>query len=330
VTDRVPLPAPDVARALLHTMIRIRVVEEAIAARYSEGEMRCPTHLCTGQEAAPAGVCAALAPEDWALGGHRSHGHYLAKGGDLVAMLAELYGRAAGCSRGRGGSMHLVDVRAGFLGATPIVASTIPIAVGAALGARMQGEKRVAVAFFGDAALEEGTALEALGFAALERLPVLFVCENNRYSVQSPLAVRQPAGRSLSDVARGLGIESHAGAEDDVFEIHALATAAVDGARAGRGPVFLEHPTYRWREHCGPLEDDGLGYRPPDEVRAHRAADPIDRAKSRLAEAGIVDADEAAAMTAAIEAETEAALRAARESPFPDPSELGVRGWGAP
>jgi pyruvate dehydrogenase E1 component alpha subunit len=308
--------------ALLRAMIRIRRVEERIAVRYAEQQMRCPTHLCVGQEAAPAGVCAALAPGDYAMSAHRSHGHYLAKGGDLGAMIAELYGRATGCSRGRGGSMHLVDLDAGFLGATPIVASTIPIAVGAALAASMRGEPRVAVAFFGDAALEEGTAHEALAFASLERLPVLFVCENNRWSVNSPLSVRQPAGRTLCDLARGHGIESHASGADDVFEIHAMAERAVLRAREGGGPTFLEHPTDRWLEHCGPERDEALGYRSAAEVAAARARCPIERAKADLRAAWRLDDGWLEETERTVAAEIDAAFEFARTSPFPDPAEL--------
>ncbi|MBI4331624.1 MAG: thiamine pyrophosphate-dependent dehydrogenase E1 component subunit alpha, partial [Chloroflexi bacterium] len=187
------LTISDIEKKLYYAMLRIRLVEERIAELYPEQQMRCPVHLCTGQEAIAAGVSAHLTSDDYALSNHRSHGHYLAKGGDLKAMMAEIYGRVTGCSRGKGGSMHLVDLAAGFLGATPIVGSTIPMAVGAALATVMKGEKRVTVAYFGDAAVEEGVFHESLNFAALKRLPVVFVCENNFFSVYSPLSVRQPA-----------------------------------------------------------------------------------------------------------------------------------------
>src|SRR5579859_6536135 len=185
----------DLQRRLYRGLLRLRLVEERIAELYPEQEMRCPVHLSIGQEAVAVGVCDHLEPADQALSGHRSHGHYLAKGGDLRAMLAELYGRETGCARGKGGSMHLVDLEAGFLGATPIVASTIPIAVGVAFAARLRGQPLVTVAFFGEGATEEGVFHEAANFAALHRLAVVFVCENNLYSVYSPLEVRQPAGR---------------------------------------------------------------------------------------------------------------------------------------
>ncbi|MBM3944711.1 MAG: thiamine pyrophosphate-dependent dehydrogenase E1 component subunit alpha, partial [SAR202 cluster bacterium] len=198
----------DTLRRLHRDLLRIRMIEQRVADIYGEQQMRCPVHLSIGQEAAAVGVCARLERGDWAMSGHRSHGHYLAKGGNLNAMFAEMYGKATGCTDGKGGSMHLVDLEAGFLGAVPIVGSTIPIAVGAAWGSRMRGEERVVVAFFGEGSTEEGVFHEALNFAALRRLPVVFVCENNLYSVYSPMSVRQPANREVYQVAAGHGVPS--------------------------------------------------------------------------------------------------------------------------
>ena len=168
---------------LLACMLRIRRVEESIARRYAEQEMRCPTHLCIGQEAIAVGVCNALLRTDKVFSNHRAHGHYLAKGGDLNAMIAELYGRAAGCCGGRGGSMHLIDLDAGFMGATPIVGGTVPIAVGSAWASCLKNSSDVTVVFFGDGCFEEGVMHESLNFAALHNLPIVFICENNSYSV---------------------------------------------------------------------------------------------------------------------------------------------------
>src|SRR5581483_333859 len=192
---------------LYHQMLRIRAVEEAIAALYSEQQMRCPVHLSIGQEAVAAGSCAAVEQTDYAMSGHRSHAHYLAKGGSLRAMMAEIYGKAAGCCGGKGGSMHLVDLAAGFLGAVPIVGSTIPIAVGTAFASKARGESRVTLSFFGEGATEEGVFHESINFASLKKLPVVFVCENNFYSVYSPLSVRQPAQREVFQQAIGHGVE---------------------------------------------------------------------------------------------------------------------------
>ena len=202
-------PADSDQRRRLHgELVRLRVVEESIVALYPEQEMRCPTHFSIGQEAVAVGVCAHLRREDQAISAHRSHAHYLAKGGDLRRMFAELYGKVTGCARGKGGSMHLVDLQVGFLGCVPIVGSTIPIGVGAAFGAQLRGEDRITAVFFGDGAAETGVFHESLNFACLHALPVLFVCENNLYSVNTPLAPRQPPDRSIADLAAAHGMTS--------------------------------------------------------------------------------------------------------------------------
>lgn len=307
--------------ALLEAMMRLRAVELRIAERYPEQEMRCPTHLSVGQETAPVAVCAALEPRDYVLSHHRSHGHYLAKGGDLDAMIAEMYGRATGCCGGKGGSMHLIDLEAGFLGAVPIVGSTIPIAVGAAFGARMRGEDRVAVVFLGDAAVEEGVVHESLSFASTEQLPVLFVCENNLYSVQTPLEARQPDRpiHTIADAHRVPHAQIHG---EDVFAVHALATEAVGRARAGGGPTFLEVLTYRYLEHVGPFEDADLGYRTQDEIDAWRARDPIDRATRALLDSGEVTEARLEQWREDHREAIDRAFARALEAPTPDPATL--------
>ncbi|MBX3126617.1 MAG: thiamine pyrophosphate-dependent dehydrogenase E1 component subunit alpha [Polyangiaceae bacterium] len=302
-------------RELLYDLLVVRSVEQEIARRYSEQQMRCPTHLCIGQEATAVGVCAALRPEDVVFSGHRSHGHYLAKGGDLTAMLAELYGRGSGCSAGKGGSMHLVDLSVGFLGAVPIVGSTIPMAVGAALGFLLQKLPRVSVVFFGDAAVEEGVTWESIDFALLERLPVVFVCENNLYSVQTPLSARQPAGRTIAQVAAGHGVETESVDGNDVFAVQRAARAAVDRARAGGGPTFLELATYRHLEHVGPNEDVSLGYRSAEEVEAWRARCPVEHATRVLLERGELDASELDELRRRILRDVRHALELARDAP---------------
>jgi TPP-dependent pyruvate/acetoin dehydrogenase alpha subunit len=312
----------ELARPLYRTMLRIRMVEEGIAAFYPEQQMRCPVHLCIGQEAVAAGVCAHLDANDWVLSGHRSHGHYLAKGGDLKAMLAEIYGKATGCCSGRGGSMHLVDRAAGFLGATPIVASTIPIAVGAAFGSVLRDERRVVVTFFGEAATEEGAFHEAANFASLHRLPVLFVCENNLYSVYSPMAVRQPAQREVVAVAQAHGIEALQGDGNDVAEVHRLAGAALEAVRGERGPFFLELKTYRWREHCGPSYDNTIGYRTEAEFHAWQERCPLARFRQRILAERLVNEAELDDMVASIRREWDDAVRYAKESPVPDAATL--------
>lgn len=305
---------------LYFEMLRIRLIEEGIARLYAEQEMRCPVHLCIGQEAVAVGVCAALEPDDRVMSSHRSHGHYLARGGDLRAMLAELYGRETGCSGGNGGSMHLIDLSVGFLGATPIVASTIPILTGVAFAAKMRRERRVCVAFFGEGATEEGVFCETLNFAALHQLPVVFVCENNRYSVYSPLEVRQPSGRDLGLIARGHGLQYQAGDGNDVEDVRNQALAAVARARDGGGPTLLEFPTYRWREHCGPNFDLELPYRTQQEVADWQTRCPLIVAQQRLQSAG--ETLDLAALTRDIDKEFAAAAAFAKASRYPDPAEL--------
>ena len=312
----------ELLKGLYYEMLRIRRVEEAIADLYPQQEMRCPVHLCIGQEAVAAGVCARLEGGDYVLSNHRSHGHFLAKGGSVAAMMAELYGKAGGCCGGKGGSMHLVDLSVGFLGATPIVGATIGIGVGAALGSVMRGEERVTVVFFGDAAVEEGVFHESVNFAVLKNLPVLFVCENNLYSVYSPLSVRQPEEREMPRLVEGHGIESHKGDGNDVLAVHALAGRAVEKARAGRGPTFIELETYRWREHCGPRYDNDLGYRTEEEFLQWKERCPLGRLKNDLLEQGVLTMGEIEGMERDIAVEIEGAVVFAKESPEPEAGEL--------
>jgi pyruvate dehydrogenase E1 component alpha subunit len=309
---------------LYRQMARIREVEERISALYGEWEMRCPVHLCTGQEAVPAGFCAALADGDKVLGAHRSHGHYLAKGGSMKRMLAELYGKATGCSAGKGGSMHLVDLDAGFIAATPVIGSTIAIAVGVAFAAQMRGEESVTVNFFGDAATEEGIFHESLAFAALKRLPMVFVCENNLYSCFSPLEVRQAPERDLLAIARANGIPAVAGDGNDVDVVHRLAAEAVQRARSGGGPTLLEFATYRWREHCGPNFDTDIPYRPDGEFEDWTGRDPVIAYRARLVAGQHVTEQALDAVEAEIAAEVDAAVRFAKESPFPAREEFAT------
>jgi TPP-dependent pyruvate/acetoin dehydrogenase alpha subunit len=313
----IPHAPADLGAALFESMVRIRKVEEAIAAHYPEQKMRCPVHLSIGQEAASAGVCAALRPDDLAMSGHRSHAHYLGKGGSLKAMIAEIYGKETGCSHGRGGSMHLVDLAAGFVGAVPIVGSTIPIATGLAFADRQLKRDRVTVAFLGEAATEEGVFHESVNFASLHKLPIVFVCENNLYSVYSPMSVRQPAHREVWQLAAGHGVTAHQGDGNDPLAVYELARAAVAQARSGQGPVFLELKTYRWREHCGAGFDNHIGYRTEAEYQSWRERDPIASFERRLQTAGTFDAARFAQFTARVNAEIAEAFALADRAPFP-------------
>jgi len=308
---------PVSTKDLFYRMHRIRRVEETIAERYADQEMRCPVHLSIGQEAIAVGVCSSVRPTDYVMSTHRAHAHYLAKGGDLNSLMAELYGRVTGCSQGKGGSMHLMDLSAGFLGATPIVASSIPIAVGAAFGSIMQGNPRVVVSFFGEAATEEGVFAESLNFAVLKKLPVIFVCENNLYSVYSPLEVRQPLERDLLLIAKGHGAETCRGDGNDVSEVFQLASQAVARAVRGDGPTVMELTTYRWREHVGPDYDNHLGYRTEAEFLNWKAQDPLEKAKLYLLNKGSLTEDQVQDMERRVAREIDEAVSFAIESPYP-------------
>jgi pyruvate dehydrogenase E1 component alpha subunit len=309
---------PEVAKQLLFQMKRMRFVEEEIARRYAEGKMRCPTHLSVGQEAVAAAVGLALQREDLAVSGHRAHAHYLGKGGSLQAMLAEIYGKLGGCSGGKGGSMHLVDESVGFVGSTAIVAGTVPVGVGLALGIKLKQSGQISCVFHGDAVVEAGVFFEAVNFAVVKRLPVLFLCENNLYSVYSPLRVRQPEGRSIAKMVAGLGIRSDYGDGNDVVKVYEMASEAIASIRAGDGPRFLEFSTYRWREHCGPLYDNDLGYRANSEFLEWKAKDPVGRFQSSMLAEGAVSIAEIEEMDALILKEVNAAFDFADASPFPD------------
>lgn len=298
------------------------MVEEKIAELYPEQQMRCPVHLCIGQEAIAVGVCASLLKKDYLFSGHRSHGHYLAKGGDLKQMLAEIYGKATGCSKGKGGSMHLVDLSAGILGATPIVAGIIPIATGAGFGTKMKGEGNVTTIFFGDAATEEGVFFESLNFASLKKLPVLFICENNFFSVYSPLSVRQPKERDNLSLVNSLGIKADKGDGNNVIEVYGLAKKAVTNIRKGSGPYYLEFETYRWREHCGPNLDNDLGYRTEKDFLKWKKKCPISLFEKKLIKDGTLNFSRIDKFKQNIQAEINDAVSFAKNSPYPESEEM--------
>ena len=315
--------ANDLSLKLVRDMLRIRMIEEAIAREYPKGEMRCPTHLSVGQEAVAVGVGAALERTDLAVSTHRSHAHYLGKGGDLRKFYAELFGKEAGCAKGRGGSMHLIDLDVGFEGSTAIVGNTMPVGVGLALGSAVLGDNRITCIFMGDGSMEEGIFFESANFAVVRKLPVLFVCENNNYSVYSPLHKRQPVGRALHDVAQALGLNSQSHDGNDVFSVTETVKSAVADVRAGKGPGFLEFATYRWLEHCGPYYDDNLNYRPEKDVAAWKARDPIRVAETKLREHPGFSKDVMERWRTEIAAEIEDAFAFARNAPWPDTAAQG-------
>lgn len=305
------------ALALLRQMHRIRMVEEEIALRYPQGKMRCPTHLSIGQEAVAASVGAALQLSDLAVSGHRAHAHYLGKGGDLRRMVAEIYGKQTGCSGGKGGSMHLTDLSVGFVGSTAIVGGTVPVGVGLGYGLKLRQPGAVSCVFLGDAVAETGVFAESVNFATVKKLPVLFVCENNLYSVYSPLSVRQPPGREIWKMVQGMGVHAEHVDGNDALQVFDAAATAVARIREGSGPVFLEFPTYRWREHCGPYYDNDIGYRSEAEFLAWKEKDPIARLQSDLLTTGQLTDSAVAGMLDEIRCEIDQAFATAESDPFP-------------
>lgn len=299
-------------------MLRIRMVEERIAKLYSEQEMRCPVHLSIGQEAVAVGVCEHLQKNDIVMSAHRAHAHYLAKGGNLKAMLAELYGKSTGCAMGKGGSMHLIDLETGFYAAVPIVGSTIPIAVGVAWAFKMKKSTNIVTVFLGDGATEEGVFFESLDFASLKNVPILFVCENNFYSVYSNLKVRQAAKRKISILAESHGIKAFTGDGNDVQQVSEITLEAIKHIKDNNAPAFLELETFRWLEHCGPNGDDELGYRGQGELEKWLKRCPIETYKNTIMKKSIAIESEIAKMNEKINTEIDEAFIFAKKSVFPE------------
>ena len=262
-------------KKLYYEMVRIRMVEKKIAELYHEQEIRCPVHLSIGQEAIAVGVCQNLNREDKIVTAHRSHAHYLAKGGSLKKMISELYGKYSGCAKGLGGSMHLVDFSVGVYAAVPIVGSTLPIGTGIAWANKLKRNKNIVVAFFGDGATEEGVFLESLDFSALHDLPIIFVCENNEYSVYSHISKRQSKKRSITKIANSLGIKSINLNGNSVDKVFSITNKIVKYVKKFSEPYLIELKTFRNIEHCGPNEDDDLNYRNKNYLNVWKKRCPI-------------------------------------------------------
>ena len=301
----------------LNLMMKVRMVEEEIANSYHLGKMRCPTHLSIGQEAVPCVLSSFLSNEDLAVSTHRGHAHYIAKGGSVPKMMAEIYGKSTGCSNGKGGSMHLIDTAVGFMGTSAIVGNSIPIGVGLAMGLKLMASDRIAVIYLGDGATEEGVFYESLNFAAVRDLPVLFVCENNLYSVYSSLSCRQPKEREIFKVAQSMGVDAFKMDGNNPTSLAEELGSIVGNVRMTSRPSFIECDTYRLREHCGPNFDDDLKYRDEKELEAWKAKEPISSLISHLelTENDIVDIKEG------ITLEINEAFDFAETSPFPNASE---------
>ena len=269
---------------LFKKIYRIRKVEEKISSTYSEWDMRCPVHLSIGQEAVAAGVCQNLEKNDKIISGHRCHSHFLAKGGNLNSMIAEIYGKKTGCAEGMGGSMHLQDEKAGIIMSIPIVGSPIPIGAGMALRSlHLKKSKRfLTTIFFGEGATEEGIFHETINFAALNNLPILFVCENNHYSVYTHLRDRQPNNRKIKDIIKASGLNGYQADGNDVLNVFNISRKVIKNIKETSMPAFIEFSTYRWLEHCGPFWDDNLDYRKKGELKKWMKKCPLKKIRHKV------------------------------------------------
>ena len=313
---------PDkVLRELMRMMVLIRRFEEKIIDVYADQDMKSPVHLCIGEEAVAAGVCVNLKKDDYVFTTHRSHGHCLAKGVPPKELYAEFYGRVTGCSRGKGGSMHPAAPEYGILGTSAIVGGGMPLAVGTALASKMRNNGRVAVTFFGDGAVDEGTFHESLNFASLKKLPVVFVCENNFYATNSHISARQPHS-DIYKRAEGYNIPGFELNGNDVVSICAAAKKAVDRAQNGAGPTLLECKTYRWKGHVGPDCDYERGCRPKEELATWMDRCPIEIFKKSLLEKEAITENWYENLLREMDKSLDNDLKFGKESPFPKEKEL--------
>ena len=313
---------------LYKVMKRIRMVEEAIADNYNNEvrEMHTPIHLCDGQEAIAAGICLQLAQEDVIFSNHRCHGHYLAKGGDLNKMIAELHNKESGCCKGRGGSMHLMDKENGVALTSAIVAGNVSIGTGYALAEQMKKSSHIAVVFFGDGASEEGSVYESICFAKLKKLPILFVCENNLYAVATPMSSREPNSDISSKFETILPVVKIDG--NDITAIWKAAKTAIDNARSGNGPSLLECMTYRFRAHHNITDGVDGHFRTAQELELWQEQDPIARLKSELLLYKLTDENALYKLEQGIKQEIDTAFEYARKSACPDSNKLFEGLWG--
>lgn len=307
--------------------LRIRMIEEAIAEEYPKQEMRCPVHLSIGQEMNAVAIANSLTNDDTMVSTHRGHAHYLAKGGSIRGLIGELYGKNIGCSRGNGGSMHLVDRNCGFLGSTSIVGGTIPIGVGAAWAAKIKKKSHITAVCIGDAAIEEGVFHESANFASLHGLRVIFFMENNNYSCFTKRSERQPnRERGFKSVAEAHGLRFLKICAHDYYPGFRNLQNAIKYMRDDKfsEPLFVECDAYRFVEHCGPKSDDHLNYRPPEEIEAARKLDPIDTFEKYLMGAGFMDQEMLEAAKIKIKEEIDRAFDEVVISENPMPSDLGA------
>jgi len=308
-------------KVMLAIMLKIRKFEEKIIELYPQQQIKTPVHLYLGQEAIATGVCLNLKKEDYIFSNHRSHGHCIAKGMDLKVIFAELYGKVTGCSKGKGGSMHLIDPENGILGTSSIVGGGMPLAVGAALASQMRGDKRVSVVFFGDGAVDTGTFHECLNFASLKRLPAVFICENNFYATNSPLLARRPAD-NIFQHARPYLIPALRVDGNDVIAVFKSSKEAIKRARRNDGPTLIEYRTYRYRQHVGPKCDFETGCRPKEELDRWMKKCPIKIFKTLLLRNKIISLNQIDNIVVEIDKEIDEAVNFAKNGSFPGADEL--------
>jgi pyruvate dehydrogenase E1 component alpha subunit len=315
---KVVLPERATLVSMLRQMYEIRLFEEALYHAYMTENVPGTIHQSIGQEAVAVGVAQALRPDDWMTSTHRGHAHAIAKGIPLRAMMAEMYGKATGASRGMGGSMHVFDLPRGFLGSIGVVGAGAPIASGAALASKLEGKRRVVACFFGDGASNTGAVHESLNLAAVWKLPLVFVCENNRYAVSMPVS-KAVAIEHISERAAAYGMPGVTIDGMDVLAVHFEAQRAVARARAGEGPTLIECETYRFKGHS---KFEPATYRPDGELESWLARDPIPRFRKRLLEEKILSTEEADALRTEVENTVEDAIAFAKASPDPDPRQV--------
>ncbi len=306
---------------MYYYLVKIRRFEEKIIELYPQQEMRCPVHLYIGQEAIAVGFCANLKKEDYVFSNHRNHGHLIAKGVDLKPMFAELYGKITGCSKGKGGSMHMVFPERSIMGTSSIVGGGIPIAVGTALASKMNRDERVVVVFFGDGAVDEGVFYESLNFASLKKLPIVFVCENNFYATNSPQENRQvnPDIYKIADffLMPGVCVDGN-----DVLEIYKIAKEFIDRAKHGSGPSLIEARTYRWKTHVGPETDIEKGFRDEKEVAEWVNKCPLKKFEEHVLRNNLLEKKDLQEVGKKIEKEVQEALDFALTSRYPEEEDL--------
>lgn len=269
------LPSKKTLINIYKVMLKIRKFEEEIAKRWPEQQMRSPPHFYAGQEAIASSICQLLKDSDQVVGNYRGHGYYLAKNGDPKAFIAEMYNKVTGSNEGKGGSMLLSYPKTGYMGSSAIVAGGIPIATGIALGNKMLKNKKITVAFFGDAAVEEGVFYESLNFASLKKLPILYVCENNSYAVTTHISKRQAQPENIPSHPKGFGIRTFKVDGNNPIEVYAIAKKAIRIIIQGNGPVFIEAKTYRLYQHVGEKYDFTTGLRTKKEFDYWQKKDPI-------------------------------------------------------